>query len=281
MGSCPASGSTVAWYHQIPHRRLMLVVYPAMAVAAVLLLVLVVIALRSSREETLPNKTRRQSLKDRVDIQAEVEVLDPPSSSITSPSFLFRQWDTRRCKGPPVDVKLPTWKPVTLPPYVSARWTDWWCGWAHQERLKCSTLRPRWLKTSGKCGAQMKKGWEEWQGPAEGPLWKSSNDFQRVCYYHHLPAHIIILNHIDHRVSAYQTSQLYNSRPSHGLDWVSFGSRFCCPLPWPSLETWCCWSHGAHQEVQNSFGNTPTAPQIILVLFRNSNSRCWLWIHMN
>ena len=186
MGSCPASGSTVAWYHQIPHRRLMLVVYPAMAVAAVLLLVLVVIALRSSREETLPNKTRRQSLKDRVDIQAEVEVLDPPSSSITSPSFLFRQWDTRRCKGPPVDVKLPTWKPVTLPPYVSARWTDWWCGWAHQERLKCSTLRPRWLKTSGKCGAQMKKGWEEWQ-------------FQRfpaclllpsfTCSYHHFKSY--------------------------------------------------------------------------------------------
>ena len=54
----------------------MLVVYPAMAVAALLLLVLFMIALRSSREETLPRKTRRESLKDRVHIRAEVEVLD-------------------------------------------------------------------------------------------------------------------------------------------------------------------------------------------------------------
>ena len=74
VSGVPAIGPT-AWYHQIPHRRLMFVVYPAMAVAAVLLLVLFVIALRSSREETLPKKTRRQSLKARgPDIRAEVEV---------------------------------------------------------------------------------------------------------------------------------------------------------------------------------------------------------------
>lgn len=85
-------GSTVAWYHQIPHRRLMLVVYPAMAVAAVLLLVLVVIALRSSREETLPNKTRRQSLKVnrlmvRLGASGAVEVLHPETTLVED----FRQ----------------------------------------------------------------------------------------------------------------------------------------------------------------------------------------------
>ena len=53
--------------HQIPHRRLMVVVYPALAVVAVLFLALLLVAMRSSqRNEPLKRTmTRRTSIKER------------------------------------------------------------------------------------------------------------------------------------------------------------------------------------------------------------------------
>jgi len=52
--------------HQIPHRRLMVVVYPALAVVAVLFLALLLVAMRSSqRNEPLKRTmTRRTSIKE-------------------------------------------------------------------------------------------------------------------------------------------------------------------------------------------------------------------------
>ena len=53
--------------HQIPHRRLMVVVYPALAAVAVLFLALLLVARRSSqRNEPLKRTmTRRTSIKER------------------------------------------------------------------------------------------------------------------------------------------------------------------------------------------------------------------------
>ena len=160
---------------------------------------------------------------------------------------------------------------------------------------------PRGEPIDGAAG-RIRSGWSAppwdhvgWRLPASaGPRWKSDerNDrnqlrdpFGKVptisnvfaINYHHLPAHIIIWNHM---IIAYPPTKLHNST-TPGLHMDSTGcllgrdsAVLCLGRLW---RLGARWSHGAHQEVQNSLGNTP--PQITLVLFRNSNSWCWLWIH--